>query len=83
MYGEEVPQQFATNKRDSTPEGGWPDFVARSRDAVDRLSREFREGFAVVDPLKGEETCKYCEQKPFCRIAEVALIPGGDGEEEA
>lgn len=83
VYGEEVPQQFATNKRDSTPEGGWPDFVARSRDAVDRLSREFREGFAVVDPLKGEETCKYCEQKPFCRIAEVALIPGGDGEEEA
>ncbi len=83
VYGEDVPGQFATNKRDSTPEGGWPAFVDRSRDAVDRLSREFREGFAAVDPLKGEETCKYCEQKPFCRIAEIALIPSSNGEEEA
>ncbi len=82
LYGEDVPGQFATNKRAAVPEGGWPAFVARSRDAINRLTREFREGFAAVDPLKGEETCKYCEQKPFCRIAEVALIPGSGGDEE-
>lgn len=83
LYGEDVPGQFATNKREAIPEGGWLDFVARSREAVDRLTLEFREGFAAVDPLKGDETCKYCEQKPFCRIGEVALVPDSRGDEEA
>lgn len=82
LYGEDVPGQFATNKKQAVPEGGWPDFVRRSRQAVGQLTREFREGFAPVDPLHGDATCKYCEQKPFCRIAEVALIPNATSDEE-
>lgn len=82
IYGEDVPGKFAGNKRKGEPEGGWIDFVQRSREAVDRLTREFRDGFAAVDPLKGEDTCKYCEQKPFCRIGEAAHIRAGAGDEE-
>ncbi|MCC6262273.1 MAG: PD-(D/E)XK nuclease family protein [Bryobacterales bacterium] len=82
VYGDDVPGRFAGNKRKGEPEGGWIDFVRRSREAVDRLTREFRDGFAAVDPLKGEDTCKYCEQKPFCRIGEAAHIRAGAGDEE-
>lgn len=82
VYGSDVPGVFATNKKASEPEGGWDDFAARGRGVVERLARELHDGFAPVDPVHGEETCRYCEQKPFCRIAEVRLAVRANPEEE-
>lgn len=82
VYGADVPGSFSARKKASQPEGGWEDFVSRSREVVERLAREFHDGFAPVDPLRGEETCKYCEQKPFCRIAETGPTTPSNGEEE-
>ncbi len=55
----------------------WREFVADSRDEVYRLAKQFKDGFAPVDPAKG--ACDYCSQKPFCRINEMR---GGEETEE-
>ena len=37
---------------------------------LERLSNEFVEGQANIDPKNGDVTCQYCHLKPFCRIRE-------------
>ncbi|MDQ2712206.1 MAG: PD-(D/E)XK nuclease family protein [Acidobacteriota bacterium] len=55
----------------------WREFLSDSRDEVYRLAKQFKDGFAAVDPSKG--ACDYCSQRPFCRINEIR---GGEEIEE-
>jgi RecB family exonuclease len=48
----------------------WNDLVARWREELDKLGREFAQGEAPVRPKYGRPTCDQCEQQPFCRVAE-------------
>lgn len=82
LYANDAKAQFSDSKRDATPEGGWPGFLERSHAAVTMLTKQFREGFAPVDPLQGSDTCKYCDQHRFCRIAESAAFDTEDASEE-
>ncbi|MGI8635460.1 MAG: hypothetical protein ACR2KZ_08660, partial [Segetibacter sp.] len=48
----------------------WDGFLEMSRDSVEGLAREFVEGRAAVDPVKG--ACQYCHISPLCRVHELA-----------
>lgn len=61
-------------------EADWTSQVAFWSRELTRLATAFAEGDAVVDPKDPRKTCTYCEQQPFCRIAERA---GGEAGDEA
>jgi probable DNA repair protein len=46
----------------------WEEFLAQSEIEVERLAKEFKAGYAALDPRNG--ACDYCSQKPLCRIQE-------------
>jgi probable DNA repair protein len=48
----------------------WPEAMARLKSDLESTGRAFASGDARVDPKRGVDTCKQCEQQPFCRIAE-------------
>lgn len=48
----------------------WEAIVAHWRDSLARLAREFRAGYARVDPKDGVQTCRYCDLAALCRIHE-------------
>lgn len=52
------------------------------RMTLTRLAEDFVAGVAVVDPKKGRETCRYCEQTLLCRIREAESIGGDDASDE-
>lgn len=52
------------------------------RATLTRLAEDFVAGVAVVDPKKGPETCRYCEQGLLCRIREAEGVSGGDDSHE-
>lgn len=58
----------------------WDGFLEASRDAVERLAREFIEGRAAVNPAKG--ACEYCRTTPLCRVQEAINSGGAWGEDE-
>jgi len=58
----------------------WENLIDSWRRELDALGVEFASGEARVAPKHGEETCRYCELKPLCRISERAL---GRGDEVA
>ena len=51
------------------------------KDVLEKLAKSFGEGWAVADPLKND-TCKYCDAGPVCRITTRAehLLSAGDSE---
>lgn len=51
-------------------EADWAAQVAFWQRELTRLAMAFAEGDAAVDPKDPRKTCTYCEQQPFCRIAE-------------
>ena len=51
------------------------------RATLTRLAEDFVAGVAVVDPKKGQETCRYCAQSLLCRIREADGV-GSDSSEE-
>jgi ATP-dependent helicase/nuclease subunit B len=59
--------------------GDWPQLMDAWRADLEATGRGFAKGDARVDPKRGPETCKNCDQHTFCRIAEKA--PFGNGEE--
>ncbi|MGO8717600.1 MAG: PD-(D/E)XK nuclease family protein [Acidobacteriaceae bacterium] len=52
------------------------------RATLTRLAEDFRSGVAVVDPKKGNETCRYCAQGLLCRIRETEEVLEESVEEE-
>jgi probable DNA repair protein len=52
------------------------------RTTLTRLAEDFLAGVAVVDPKKGNETCRYCAQSLLCRIRETKETLEDQFEEE-
>jgi len=55
-------------------EHGWPEQSETWKMMLEKLSRDFCEGKAAVDPKDEIESCRYCALKTFCRIYEVDQI---------
>ncbi|MGH9472841.1 MAG: PD-(D/E)XK nuclease family protein, partial [Terriglobales bacterium] len=60
----------------------WPNQLQTWRAALEGLAREFLAGRARVAPKYGEETCRFCDARPLCRIADFAPAALGDSESE-
>ena len=58
------------------------EMIENWRAVLDRLGEEFREGQAVVDPKKPNETCRYCPLPTLCRISETRTGPDDSGSED-
>jgi len=56
----------------------WEELLEGWRYELDALGREFSAGEARVQPKRGEQTCRYCELKPLCRIDERAVSTGDE-----
>jgi probable DNA repair protein len=56
--------------------GSWEELLAGWRRELEALGAEFAAGEARVDPKRGDETCRYCDLKPLCRINERAFSIG-------
>ena len=48
----------------------WSNQQADWKMQVENLAREFTEGYAKVAPKEGQNTCRFCELKGFCRVGE-------------
>ncbi|MBV9295863.1 MAG: PD-(D/E)XK nuclease family protein [Acidobacteriaceae bacterium] len=48
----------------------WNSFLANSQDEIERLARQFVDGYAAVDPV--HNACQYCSVKPLCRVNEIS-----------
>lgn len=79
--GRNLARDFFSKGRPSGDDPDWPAFVADSRDTVERLAQQFRNGFAPVDPAPDRNPCEFCEQKPLCRIAEWRSVDNAANEE--
>jgi ATP-dependent helicase/nuclease subunit B len=58
----------------------WLDLVAAWRKDLERIAMQFAEGVAIVDPKRYPQTCRFCDQQPFCRIRERLGEPITDAE---
>ena len=65
---EEIPgvQSITQQKYDKVKT--WGDFYAHQHLALHHLAEQFSSGFAKVDPKHKQQTCRYCDLKPLCRI---------------
>jgi ATP-dependent helicase/nuclease subunit B len=63
----------------------WKILLAEWKEEVDDLGREFASGAAGVDPKRGQQTCRYCDLAPLCRVHEKfsALELEGDQDTDA
>ena len=52
----------------------WADAMGRWKAELESLGAAFASGDARVDPKRGQDTCKQCEQQPLCRIAEKSTF---------
>lgn len=66
--------------RDRYP--AWPDVVAAWQADLERIAGQFAAGVAAVDPKRHPDTCRLCDQQPFCRIRERIGQMLTDGEAE-
>ncbi len=48
----------------------WEQLMGGWRYELETLGQAYAAGDARVDPKRGEETCRYCDLKPLCRINE-------------
>jgi ATP-dependent helicase/nuclease subunit B len=58
----------------------WEELLAGWRYELEALGKEFTSGEARVDPKHGDETCRYCELKPLCRVNERVGGLGDDAD---
>jgi ATP-dependent helicase/nuclease subunit B len=58
----------------------WEGALAFWRAELEALGREFAAGEARVQPKHGDDTCRFCELKPLCRINERSSSLSLDGE---
>ena len=63
----------------------WPALLAEWKEEVDDLGRDFAAGEAAVDPKQRQQTCRYCDLAPLCRVHEKfsALELEGDQDTDA
>jgi len=69
----EIGFEGITNQKDLIPginshDQHLPNVIARWREVLDHLGRNYKNGSAVVDPKNPVETCRYCKLSTFCRI---------------
>jgi len=57
------------------PFRSWEELRALWRAEFEALGREFASGEARVAPKQGEKSCRHCELKALCRIAERVPVP--------
>lgn len=50
----------------------WDQFLDEARQEVSLLAKQFRSGWAAVDPHNS--ACEFCRTKPLCRISENARV---------
>ncbi len=55
-------------KRKVVVSEGWEQQISQWERVVTELAGEFREGVALVAPLKGKSSCQYCGLEPLCRV---------------
>jgi ATP-dependent helicase/nuclease subunit B len=48
----------------------WPEQLIQWKSALEKLSADFYQGMAKVDPSDADQTCLWCALKPLCRINE-------------
>ena len=58
----------------------WGQLKEYWQDKLNRTVGEFLEGILKVDPINKKETCKHCDQKTFCRKAELFAFASGEDE---
>lgn len=58
----------------------WEELLAGWRYELEALGKEFAVGEARVDPKRGDDTCRWCELKPLCRINERARGLGAEAD---
>ena len=52
----------------------WNRAISQWKAELDALGEEFAGGEARVDPKRGTDTCKQCDQQPLCRFAEKSTF---------
>ena len=72
-----IDKQRSTAAKDY---GSWEELLAGWRRELEALGAEFAAGEARVDPKRGDETCRYCDLKPLCRINERSFLIGSRDE---
>lgn len=55
--------------------------IEQWRATLEQLGRQFREGYAVVDP-KNREVCRYCRLWVLCRVHELRVTLAGEEQVE-
>jgi probable DNA repair protein len=63
--------------------GDWETLVGEWRRDLEALGEGFAGGDARVDPKEESQTCRYCDQQLFCRIAEKRPWVNTEPDEEA
>lgn len=58
----------------------WAELAIEFSTKVETIASEFKAGFAVVDPVNGKLTCRYCALENLCRIDELSKSEIDDGE---
>jgi len=58
----------------------WAELATEFPAKVATIAREFKAGCAVVDPVKGALTCRYCALENLCRIDELSKADTDAGE---
>lgn len=46
----------------------WSELLNNWEKDLTQLAQEFAQGYAKVNPKKGEQTCRQCQLKTFCRV---------------
>lgn len=66
-----------------TGETPWDDMLQGWGRTLDALVARYVAGDSAVDPKAGNATCKHCDLKPLCRVAEIGgVAPEEDTEGE-
>lgn len=61
----------------------WKILLEEWKEEVDNLGREFAAGAAGVDPKQRQQTCRYCDLAPLCRVHEKFSALQLEGDESA
>ena len=49
----------------------WQSLTSDWHTRLSSLAKEFNQGVARVDPVRGDKTCEYCRLQPLCRIRQL------------
>ncbi|MDO9263306.1 MAG: PD-(D/E)XK nuclease family protein, partial [Desulfosalsimonadaceae bacterium] len=66
--------------RDVQPFSAMSDVIAFWHHKIEILAQEVRQGIALVAPVLGKTTCRYCGLGPLCRIKEAEFLENTETE---